>query len=286
MGFSQVGAESGWRAANTVSIRTAAKDAGIDLKFDDAQQKQENQIKAVKGFIAQGVDVIAFSPGVTTGWQPVLEEAKKAKIPVILSDRRADVPDDLYVTFIGGDFVKEGERVGEWLANATKGKAGIAEILGTPGSAPANDRHKGFGDAIKKFPGMKVLIAQTGDFTRSGGKQVMEAFLKGDKASQITAVFAHNDDMALGAIQAMKEAGKKPGKDILVVSIDGEKDMLEAIANGDANYCVECNPMLGPLVMQAAKDILAGKTLPKRTVVADEAFDAKNAAAKASSRQY
>ena len=190
VGFSQIGAESGWRSANTDSIKSEAAKRGVDLKFADAQQKQENQIKALRSFIAQGVDVIAFSPVVETGWEPVMKEIKKAGIPVILSDRAVKVTDpSLYVTFIGSDFVEEGRRAGNWLAKATGGKAVIAELVGTPGSAPAIDRKKGFEEAISKFPGMKIVKSQSGDFTRAKGKEVMESFLKSPDAKEITAVF-------------------------------------------------------------------------------------------------
>ncbi len=286
MGFSQIGSESGWRTANTESIKSAAEQAGIDLKFDDAQQKQENQIKAIRNFITQGVDVIAFSPVVETGWKPVLEEAKKANIPVIVSDRRPDVPDDLYVTFIGSDFVEEGKRVGEWLAKDMNGKATIAEITGTPGSAPANDRSKGFEEAIKAYPGMKVVFSQTGDFTRAKGKEVAEALLKSDVGKSINALFCHNDDMALGAIQAIEEAGKKPGKDIVIVSIDGVHDALQALVDGKENFVVECNPLLGPVIMDTAKKVLNHETVPKRTVMKDGEFDQTTAAKALPDRKY
>src|SRR6266550_4751703 len=231
VGFSQIGAESGWRTANTDSIKSEAARRGIELKFADAQQKQENQIKALRSFIAQGVDVIAFSPVVVTGWEPVLREIKKAGISVVLSDRAVEVTDDsLYVTFIGSDFVEEGRRAAVWLAKATEGKAVIAELVGTPGSAPAIDRKKGFEEVLAKHPGMKIVKSQSGDFTRAKGKEVMESFLKSPDAKQINALFAHNDDMALGAIQAMDEAGVKPGKDILIVSIDGVRGAFEAMA--------------------------------------------------------
>jgi ABC-type sugar transport system substrate-binding protein len=286
MGFSQIGAESGWRTANTQSIQSAATDAGVNLKFVDAQGSQANQIKAIKDFIEQGVDVIAFSPVVETGWEPVLKEAKDAHIPVIVSDRRPDVPDDLYVSFIGSDFIKEGERAGEWLAKKMNGKANIAEITGTTGSAPANDRAKGFRDAIAKYPGMKIVTSVTGDFKRANGKEVMEAILKGQYGSQITAVFSHNDDMAIGAIQAIEEAGKKPGKDIVIVSIDGIKDFFQAMVDGKANCTVECNPLLGPLLMQTAKDVLAGKTVPHRIVTQDGMFDETQAVKELPNRKY
>jgi len=273
VGFAQVGAESGWRTANTNSIQDEAKKRGIDLKFSDAQQKQENQIRAIRSFIAQHVDVIAFSPVVKTGWEPVLKEAKRAHIPVILSDRGADVSPDLYATFIGSDFVEEGRRAGNWLAKATDGKAMIAELQGTTGADPANDRKKGFEEAISKFPGMKIIKSQTGDFTRSGGKQVMEAFLKSPEGKQITAVFAHNDDMALGAIQALEEAGIKPGVDIKIVSIDGVKGAFEAMLAGKLNCTVECNPLLGPQLFDAVEKLTKGETLPKRTVSEEGVFD-------------
>lgn len=287
LGFSQIGNESGWRTANTKSIKEEAEKRGIDLKFSDAQNQQTNQIKAINDFISQGVDVIAFSPVVVTGWGPVLKKAKDAGIPVIVSDRRPDVPDDLYVTFIGSDFIEEGKRAGEWMAQHCGGKATIAELTGTPGSAPANDRAKGFRDAIAKYPGMKIVYSQTGDFKRSNGKEVMEALLKSDKGKSITALFAHNDDMAIGAIQAIKEAGKKPGKDIMVVSIDGVKDALEAIKTGELNCSVECNALLGPFLMDAVEKVAKGeKDLPKRTVVKDNLFDSTNAAQELPNRKY
>ncbi len=287
VGFSQIGAESGWRTANTESIKAEAKKRGINLKFADAQQKQENQIKALRSFVNQGVDVIAFSPVVETGWQPVLTEIKKAKIPVILTDRAVNVTDDsLYVTFIGSDFVEEGRRAGEWLAKASNGKAVIAELVGTPGSAPAIDRKKGFEEVLAKNPGMKIIKSQSGNFTRAQGKEVMEAFLKSPEAKQITALFAHNDDMALGAIQAMEEAGIKPGKDILIVSIDGVKDAFEAMAAGKLNCTVECNPQIGPQLFDAAEAVKAGKTLPKRIPVQEGVYEQSQAAAELPNRKY
>jgi len=287
VGFSQIGAESGWRTANTESIKSEAAKRGINLKFADAQQKQENQIKALRSFIAQGVDVIAFSPVVETGWQPVLEEIKKAKIPVVLTDRAVKVTDDsLYVTFIVSDFVEEGRRAGEWLAKASNGKAVIAELVGTPGSAPAIDRKKGFEEVLAKHPEMKIVKSQSGDFTRAKGKEVMESFLKSPDAKQITALFAHNDDMALGAIQAMEEAGVKPGKDILIVSIDGVKGAFEAMAAGKLNCTVECNPQIGPQLFDAVEAVKAGKQLPKRIPVQEGVYEQSQAAAELPNRKY
>jgi len=286
VGFSQIGAESGWRTANTKSIKDEAEKRGIDLRFSDAQQKQENQIKALRGFIAQKVDVIMFSPVVETGWKPVMRDIHDAGIPVIVSDRRPDVDESLYVTFIGSDFIQEGQRAGEWLAKKMNGKANIAELQGTTGSAPANDRAKGFRQAIEKYPEMKIIKSQTGDFTRSKGKEVMEAFLKSPEGKQINALFAHNDDMALGAIQAMEEAGIKPGQDIIIVSIDGVKGAFDAMVAGKLNCTVECNPLLGPQLFDAVEAVLAKKQLPKRISAEEGVYDQSQAAAVIDSRKY
>jgi galactofuranose transport system substrate-binding protein len=287
VGFSQIGAESGWRTANTESIKATAAERGIELKFADAQQKQENQIKALRSFIAQNVDVIAFSPVVETGWEPVLREIKRAGIPVILTDRAVNVSDpSLYVTFIGSDFIEEGRRAAEWLAKASGGKAVIAELVGTPGSAPAIDRKKGFEEVLAKFPGMKIVKSQSGDFTRAKGKEVMESFLKSPDAKQLTALFAHNDDMALGAIQAMEEAGVRPGKDIMIVSIDGVRGAFEAMAAGKLNCTVECNPLIGPQLFDAVHEVMARKTLPKRIEAKESVYEEAQAASALPNRKY
>nr|WP_321963887.1 ABC transporter substrate-binding protein [Paraburkholderia sp. J7] len=289
LGFAQVGAESAWRTANTVSVKQAAKDAGINLKFSDAQQKQENQIKAIRSYIAQKVDVIAFSPVVESGWEPVLQEAKRAKIPVILTDRNIDVKDQsLYVTMIGSDFMEEGRRAGKWLEEHYKDNPGpinIVELQGTVGSAPANDRHSGLMEVIKNDPKFKIIASQSGDFTLAGGKQVMEAFAK-TYGNKINVVYAHNDDMALGAIQAMEEAGMKPGKDISVVSFDATKGGFEAMIAGKMNVDVECSPLLGPQLMSAVKDVVAGKPLPKRIVTNETVFPMDVAAQVLPTRKY
>lgn len=286
VGFSQIGAESAWRTANTQSIQDEAAKRGVDLKFSDAQQKQENQIKALRSFIAQKVDVIAFSPVVETGWEDVLQEAKDAGIPVIVSDRRPSVPEDMYVTFIGADFVEEGRMAAEWLATKMNGKAVIAELTGTPGSAPANDRKKGFADELAKHPDMKIVFSQTGEFTRAKGKEVMEALLKSPAGATVNALYAHNDDMALGAIQAIEEAGKKPGKDIVIVSIDGVRGAFEAMVAGKLNCTVECNPLLGPPLFDAIDAVMAKKDLPKRTIIKDGRFDETVAAKELPNRKY
>src|SRR6266481_1714943 len=287
VGFSQVGAESGWRTANTDSIKAEAAKRGIDLRFSDAQQKEENQIKAIRSFIAEGVDVIAFSPVVETGFEPVLQEAKKAGIPVVLSDRAVKVSDpSLYVTFLGSDFVEEGRRAAEAVAKLTGGKANIAELVGTVGSAPAIDRKKGFEEVLTKYPDMKIIMSQSGDFTRAKGKEVMEAFLKSPNAKEINVLFAHNDDMALGAIQAMEEAGIKPGQDIKIVSIDGVRGAFEAMKDGKLNVTVECNPLLGPQLFDLIQAVAAGKEVPKRVVTQEGVYEQSQAAAELPKRQY
>ena len=292
LGFSQVGAESGWRTANTISIKDSAAAAGIDLKFDDAQQKQENQIKAIRNYIQQKVDVIAFSPVVESGWDTVLKEAKDAKIPVILTDRAVDSKDtSLYESFLGSDFVKEGDKAGQWLVDnaATSdvngdGKINVVEIEGTTGAAPAIDRKKGFEDTIASDPKIKVIASQTGDFTRDGGKKVMESFLKSQKG--IDVLFAHNDDEGLGAIEAIEAAGLTPGKDIKIITIDAVHDGMQALADGKINYIVECSPLLGPQLMDIAKKVVAGQKVDKRIVTEETTFTQDQAKAALPTRKY
>ncbi|BCJ62398.1 ABC transporter substrate-binding protein [Micromonospora endophytica] len=288
MGFSQVGAESGWRTANSTSVKEAAAEAGIELKFDDAQQKQENQIKAIRNYIQQKVDVIAFSPVVESGWDTVLKEAKDAGIPVILTDRAVDSADkSLYKTFLGSDFVKEGRLSGEWLVENSKdatGDVNIVELQGTTGSAPANDRKEGFAAAIAADPKLKVIASQSGDFTRAGGKQVMEQFLKAHP--KIDVLFAHNDDMGLGALEAITAAGKTPGKDITIITIDAVKDGMQALADGKFNFIAECSPLLGPQLMELAKKVHAGEEVPARVETEETTFTQEQAKAALPTRKY
>ncbi|QGN48122.1 ABC transporter substrate-binding protein [Micromonospora sp. WMMD558] len=288
LGFSQVGAESGWRTANTTSIKDAATEAGIELKFDDAQQKQENQIKAIRNFIQQKVDVIAFSPVVESGWDTVLKEAKDAGIPVILTDRAVDSADKtLYKTFLGSDFIKEGRLSGEWLVENTKNATGpvnIVELQGTTGSAPANDRKKGFAEAIAANPNLKIIASQSGDFTRAGGKQVMEQFLKANP--DIDVLFAHNDDMGLGALEAITAAGKTPGKDIVIITIDAVKDGMQALADGRFNFIAECSPLLGPQLMDLVKKVHAGEEVPPRIETEETTFTQEQAKEALPNRKY
>ena len=288
MGFSQVGAESGWRTANTKSIQEAAKEAGIELKFSDAQQKQETQIKAIRSFIQQKVDVIAFSPVVESGWDPVLREAKNAGIPVILTDRAVDSTDtSLWRTFLGSDFVEEGRRAARWLVEEFKddpGPVNIVELQGTTGSAPANDRKAGFEEVIASEPKFKIVASQSGDFTRAKGKEVMEAFLK--STPDIDVLYAHNDDMGLGAIEAIEGAGKVPGKDIKIITIDAVRDGMQALADGKINFIVECSPLLGPQLMDLAKKIVAGEEVPARVVTEETTFTQEQAREVLPNRPY
>lgn len=250
VGFSQIGSESGWRSAETKVSKQEAEKRGITLKIADAQQKQENQIKAVRSFIAQGVDAIFIAPVVATGWTPVLQEAKEAKIPVFLLDRMIEVNDpSLYTAAVASDSVYEGKVAGEWLLKDVAGKpCNVVELQGTVGSSVAINRKKGFADGIASAPNVKIIRSQSGDFTRSKGKEVMESFIKAEQnGKNICAVYAHNDDMAIGAIQAIKEAGLKPGTEIKIVSIDGVPDIFKAMSSGEANATVELTPnMAGP----------------------------------------
>ncbi|MDC0609410.1 ABC transporter substrate-binding protein [Vibrio sp.] len=250
VGFSQIGSESGWRAAETSVSKVEAEKRGVKLKISDAQQKQENQIKAVRSFIAQGVDAIFIAPVVQTGWGPVLEEAKDADIPVFLLDRNISVKDkSLYMTAVTANNVYEGEVAANWLVKEEAGKpCNVVELQGTVGASVALDRREGFLNVVNKNPNLKIIRTQSGDFTRSKGKEVMESFIKAeDNGKSICAVYAHNDDMAIGAIQAIKEAGLKPGKDIKIISIDGVPDIFKAMMAGEANASVELTPnMAGP----------------------------------------
>lgn len=286
VGFSQVGAESDWRVAETKSIKDEAEKRGIELKFSDAQGKAENQIAAIRSFIAQGVDAIVLAPKVETGWEPVLNEAKAAKIPVILVDRGINVADEsLYATLIASDFVAEGKMAAEWLAKKTGGKAKIIELEGSPGAAPAIDRKKGFAEGIKAHPGMTILAAQSGDFETGKGKDVTETLLQ-QHGKEVTAIYAHNDNMALGAIEALKAAGRKPGQDVIVISIDGVKAAFQAMVAGELNCTVECNPLLGPAAFDAVEKVLKGEALPKKTVVQDRVFDQSTAKDDLPTRKY
>ncbi|MBZ0288922.1 MAG: ABC transporter substrate-binding protein [Anaerolineae bacterium] len=264
VGFAQTGSESGWRTAFTEAMQAEAEAQGITLIFSDGQQKQENQIAALRSFIAQGVDAIILAPLVETGWDEVLQEAKDAEIPVFIIDRNVTADPSLFVTRIASDFVYEGRLAGAWLATATadRTECNVVELYGTVGSSPAIDRSTGFTEAIALFPNLKIVASQSGDFTRTGGKEVMESFLNSMDPATICAVFAHNDDMLIGAIEAMKEAGLDPAQDVLTVSVDAIPDIFKAMMDGDANATVLLNPNMGVQAYAAVKAYLAGETLP------------------------
>jgi ABC-type sugar transport system substrate-binding protein len=262
VGYSQLGAESEWRTGNTASLKGAAESLGVELIFSDAQQKQENQIKAIRTFIAQQVDVIGVSPIVETGWESVFQETQEAGIPLILVDRRADVSEDLFATYIGSDFVEEGRKAARVMADLLDGKGNIVELVGTLDSAPANDRYVGFREILQDYPEMRIIASETGDFTRAKGKEVMESFLN-KYGEQIDALYAHNDDMAIGAIKAIEEFGLKPGEDIIIVSIDAIRDAFQAMIDGKLNATIECNPLLGPTFFSTALKVINGEYVPK-----------------------
>ncbi len=299
IGFSQIGAESEWRTANTNDVKAAAEKHGIELKFSDAQQKQENQIKAIRTFIAQKVDLIGFVPIVETGWDNILREAKRAKIPVLIMDRDLKVSDDsLYVAKIGTDTYTEGKKAFNWIdeyitkTNRTPRNGGdkinIVILEGTVGASAATNRGHGFNDALAESPNKDkyaILASQTGDFTRAKGQEVMESFLK-SYGKDIDVLFSQNDDMALGAIQAIEAAGLQPGKDIIIVGCDAVKGMFQAMIDGKANCTIECNPLQGDIFFETAKKILAGEPVEKSVYVEEGVYPAETAAEVFPTRKY
>ena len=268
VGFSQLGAESSWRIANTVSMEQAAKEAGIGLMMENANQKQEKQIDAIRSFIAYRVDVIVFSPIVETGWDNVLTEAKQAVIPVILMDRMIETQDDsLYTAYIGADFYAEGRRAGEYLVRKADALGAdhlnIVEICGTTDSTPMRDRQRGFMDVIRKDDRFTVIDSVDGDFLRSKGEECMRELLAKYGADGIDVVFAHNDAMMLGALDVLESVNDPSVKDMILITVDGEKEAVDALKAGRINCVVQCTPDLGPAVMELVKDLKAGKELPK-----------------------
>jgi simple sugar transport system substrate-binding protein len=264
IGFSQIGSESAWRTAFTNAVQAEAEARGINLLFSDAQQQQENQIAAMEAWIAQGdVDAIVLAPVVNSGWDVVLEEAQDAGIPVVIVDRNVDSDPSLYVTRVSSNFVHEGRLAAAWLVQATSGNCNIVELYGTVGSAAAEDRAAGFREVIALFSGMEIIRSETGNFVRTEGKQVMESFLSAEDPANICAVFAHNDDMAIGAVEAIKEAGLVPAVDILVVSVDAIPDIFDSLDAGEVNATVELSPFMGGPAFDAAIAYLNGEELPK-----------------------
>jgi galactofuranose transport system substrate-binding protein len=289
LGFSQIVAEANWNTANTESIRDAARAAGIELRLEDARRSQESQVATLRSFVRQRVDVIAFSPVVENGYEAVLREIRSAGIPVILMDRDIEVSDDsLYVSLIGSDFVEEGRRAARWLLEHTRdlpGEIGIVELQGTVGSAPANDRKQGFSEIIAADRHYRIIRSQSADFDRTRAREIMAEFLQAE-GPRVRVLFAHSDTMALGAIEAIEAAGFKPGSDILVISIEGKREALEAIIAGKLNVTVECSPLLGPPLMAVVRDLADGKAVLGRVITKESVFTRENAAAELPKRTY
>jgi len=268
VGFSQLGAESSWRIANTASMEQAAKDYGYGLMMENANQKQEKQIDAIRSFIAYRVDVIVFSPIVESGWDNVLREAKQAEIPVILMDRMIETEDEsLYTAYVGADFYAEGRRAGDYLIRKADALGAehlrIAEISGTLESTPMRDRQRGFMDVIGQDPRFEVVESICGDFLRSKGEECMRALLEKYGADGIDVIYSHNDSMGLGVLDVLEKSGLQPGKDMILITVDGEKEAVDALKAGKINCVVQCTPNLGASVMSLVGDLKAGKEVPK-----------------------
>jgi galactofuranose transport system substrate-binding protein len=288
LGFAQIGEVGEWRQANSASIKSAAETSNIELHLASADGSQEYQIASIRSFIAQKVDLIAFSPVVETGWDEVLREAKAADIPVILTDRSVTAHPDLYLGFLGSDFVEEGRKAARLVLEkfrATPGDIRIVELQGTVGSGPAIDRQKGFAEIIASQPRFKIVHSQSGDFSRARGREAMESVLAGGTRA-FHALYAHNDDMALGAIEALEAAGMKPGKEVYIVSIDAVRSAFQAMVAGKLNATIECNPLLGPQLMTSVTEVMAGRPIPKRMYVDEAVFTEETAAQFIQARKY
>lgn len=278
-GFAQSESNNPWRIAETQSMQAEAKKRGWQLVYTDAASSAAKEVSDVNSMIAQGVDIIFLVPREERPLIPAVRAAKKAGIPVILIDRGVDPslakPGVDYLTFIGSNFVQEGQRVAEWLVQTTNGKAKIIELEGSVGASPANDRKKGFDDVIRQHAGMTILASQSGDFVRDTGRQVAQTLLQAHPDA--TAIYAHNDEMALGAIAAIEAAGKVPGRDILICSIDGEKDGVQGIVDGKIGAICECSPFFGPVAFDTAEKHFRGETIPPQIINHDRFYTAENA---------
>ncbi len=279
IGFAQVGSESDWRLAFTEATLAEAEARGINLIFVDGENNQEKQFTALRSFVEQGVDGIILAPVVETGWDEVLREVQAAGIPVIVVDRNVTSDPSLYVTRVSSDFVHEGRLAAAWLAQETSGDCTIIELEGTVGSSAARDRQIGFNEVIDLFPNMEILISQSGEFLYEGGKEVMESIIQSEDMSQICAIWSHNDNMAIGAIEALNEAGLNPGEDILVVSVDAIPDIFKSMMDGDANATVELSPYMAAPAFDAIVAHLAGESLPKWIPIAGKLYLPDTAAA-------
>ena len=281
VGFSQIGAESAWRTCNTRSVQDAAAERGVQLVYDNAEQKQENQIQALRSFIAYQVDVIVFVPIVTNGWDNVLQEARDAGIPVLVTDRKIDVVDQsLYAGFIGTDSLKEGRDAGLFVLDKFKDKRerfaeteeyiNIVELFGTEGSSVALGRAEGFREVLKTHPEFRILYSKSGDFLRSKGYELAVEFL--EMHEDIDVIYSHNDGMTLGVIEAMEEKGLTPGTDIVIITIDAQQAAIDALREGKVNCVIECNPKTGPEIIKLAERLAAGENIPRLQYVHEEVF--------------
>lgn len=285
--------ESDWRKANTESFREAAKQLKINLIIKDAQGKADLQKNHVREFINQKVNAIVIAAYDVNGWDEILLQAKAAKIPVILQGRTIILSPEnqkkgLYVAWVGSDFRFEGRAAAAWLAQETAGRCNIVEIQGPPDDGSSTGRGEGFREVLTLFPSMKIIASKTGMWRAEQGKEVMKKFLQ-DEGSNICAVFAHNDNMAFGAIEAIEEnkrLGLKPGKDILIIGVDATKHGFELLIQKKLNALIECNPLLGKIVLKIATEILAGRNVPPVTYMQDKVFTVHNAKAIFPSRKY
>jgi galactofuranose transport system substrate-binding protein len=282
--YPQLGAESDWRTANTASIKETADKVGAKLIFSDAQQKQENQISAMRACIQQGVSVIALPPVVEDGWDAVLTEAKNAGIPVIIVDRSVSADKSLYAAHIGSNMVLEGERAAAEFNKLLPNGGSILELSGTTGSGAAVGRAEGLRNKLNA--NIKIIDSQTGNFTRAEALPVMQAFLQKYKAgTDFQGIFIHNDDMGIGAIEALKAAGVKPG-DLSIVSVDGTRGGFQAMVDGWFQADVECNPLLGPQVFEMALKLMNGESVDAETLTNETVYYPDKAAELLPSRQY
>jgi len=286
VGFIQTGSEGGWRAANTASFKETAEQLGITLKFYDAQNRMENQLSAFRNFIAdEQVNVIVLAALETTGWEEVLQEAKDAGKLVVLEDRRIDAPEDMYVTYIGSDFAEEGRKSAVEMCKLLEGSESknVVELVGNVGSSAAKDRGQGFREKMGEC-GIEIVKSQTANWDATEGKAVMEAWL--NETTDIQGVFAQNDEMGLGAAQAITEAGLDPGDDIKILTVDATAGAFRAMIAGDINVVVECNPLLAPQVYEAALKALNGESLPKWVPSQEGIFYAADAETILPTRKY
>ncbi|MDE7184172.1 MAG: ABC transporter substrate-binding protein [Lachnospiraceae bacterium] len=294
VGFSQLGSESGWRTAHTASIQQAlTKDAGYFLIFNNARQMQDNQIKAIRSFISQRVDYIVFAPVIEDGWDTVLQEAKDAKIPVIVTDRMVNVQDDsLYTAWIGMDAKEEGKKAGRWLETYLEQDQRQAEdinivvLKGTVGSTAEIGRTEGFDEIAAQHENWHILKSVSAEFTANKAKEVMRSVLR--RYPTMDVLISQNDDMTMGAIEAMQEAGIRFGEggDVTVISFDATRDALELVKEGRINVDVECNPVQGVYVNEVIQKLENGETVEKHYVVEEKVFTRENAAEYLENRKY